>query len=383
MIPLFKVYMAEEVDKPLLRTLHSGYIGQGTKVEEFEAALRKKLDFENVLTVNSGTSALQLALRVAGVGYVNGGSTEDEVITTPMTCTATNMPILAAGANIVWADIYPNVGLIDPLDVERKITDRTKAIICVDWGGLACDIDRLKRIVEGTGISIIEDGAHAFGSKDSKGRWIGGGQADYTCFSFQAIKHLTTVDGGAISVRDSESYRRAKLIRWYGIDRETDRKDFRCEEDIEEWGLKWHMNDVAATIGYEQLKHHQKIVHWHRANARHIYEGTEHRSIVPAFSQEALDESAFWLYTVLLPHAGLRQAFMEHMKDREIETSRVHARNDTHTCFSAYREGRLPGVDEFSSRMCCVPVHWGLDRDDLDKIAGAINDFQEQTWMIG
>ncbi|HEY0347778.1 MAG TPA: aminotransferase class V-fold PLP-dependent enzyme, partial [Pyrinomonadaceae bacterium] len=143
--------MPESVLEPLAGTLSSGYIGQGPRVEEFERALSKWFGSQNVLTVNSGTSALQLALRLANVGA------GDEVISTPMTCAATNVPILAAGAKVVWADIDPLTGNIDPVDVERKISSRTKAIMAVHWGGYPTEIGELNRIARQYDLRVIED----------------------------------------------------------------------------------------------------------------------------------------------------------------------------------------------------------------------------------
>ena len=220
MIPLFKVHMPESVMDPLKAVLMSGYIGQGTKVDEFEKALVPWIGHPNILSLNSGTSALYLALKLAGVGY------EDEVISTPMTCMASNTPIMDHKAKIVWADIDPWTGNIDPVDVERKITARTKAVMAVHWGGYPCEIDELLRVTKKYGIPLIEDAAHAFGAV-YRGRKIGA-LSQFTCFSFQAIKHLTTVDGGALVASTNEGYRRGKLLRWYGIDRETPKRDLRC-----------------------------------------------------------------------------------------------------------------------------------------------------------
>jgi dTDP-4-amino-4,6-dideoxygalactose transaminase len=157
-IPLFKVHMPPSVLEPLNATLMSGYIGQGPKVDEFESALAPWFGNDNVLSVNAGTSALHLALRLADVGA------GDDVVTTPMTCSATNEPILERGARVVWADINPLTGNIDPLDVERKITSSTKAIMAVHWGGYPCDFDELNRIARKYNVALIEDAAHAFGA---------------------------------------------------------------------------------------------------------------------------------------------------------------------------------------------------------------------------
>ncbi len=352
MIPLFKVFMPPTVMESLREVLSSGYIGQGPKVAEFEKRLVPWFDNENVLCVNSGTSAIQLALRLSNVGP------GDEVISTPMTCTATNMPILAAGAKIVWADINPWTGNIDPQDVERKITPKTKAIMCVHWGGYPCDLSELKAIADMNGLKLIEDACHAFGSR-YKGKAIGS-HGDYVCFSFQAIKTLTTVDGGALCCQYKSDYDRGKLLRWYGIDREAEGKDLRCEADIEEWGYKFHMNDVAATIGLEQLKYIDENLTKTRKHA-FTY---NHSPYIPSLETKPDRWSSNWLYTIRVKN---RDEFMAKMKEAGIMTSKVHARNDLHSCF-ADSKTYLPYLDEFYAEHVCIPVGWWLLKDDVEFI---------------
>jgi perosamine synthetase len=360
-IGLFKVHMPAAVDKPLLEVLHSGYIGQGPKVEEFERKLGARLGTTNVLTLNSGTSAILVALRLAGVGP------GDEVVTTPMTCTATNEPILELGAIPVWADIHPGTGLIDPLDVARKITSKTKAIVCVDWGGTQCDIAGLMYVAARHGIKLIEDAAHGFGAMT-----LG---ADFICYSFQAIKHITTVDGGALVCAHPEDYKRGKLLRWYGIDRETDRKDLRCEEDIVEWGYKAHMNDVAAVIGIVQLDYLDGILKAQRANARAYSYGINNPRL-----QRSVDHlrGAFWLYTLLCQDAEDRESFRLYMEGQGIMASRVHVRNDIHSVFREFRK-ELPGVDSFADREIAIPVHWGLSDQERLQIIEACNSYRVEA----
>lgn len=372
-IPLFTVYMNPDVDTPLLEVLHSGYIGQGPKVEEFEQKLAEYIGNQNVLTVNSATSGLHLALRLARV------SEGSEVISTAMTCTATNMPILANGAKIVWADIDPDTGLIDPLDIERKITYKTKAIVVVDWGGTPCDMDAIMAIGKKYAVPVIEDAAHALGAS-YKGKKIGT-IADFTVFSFQAIKHITTVDGGAVFCNDTGDFKRGKLLRWYGIDREGERKDFRCEEDIKEWGYKFHMNDVNAVIGIHQLPHLNDILKRHRENAQYYLEYLNRACFVPIANPESYDYdfvSSYWLYTVLLPDAPTRLRFMQFMKENNVMVSQVHARNDLHTTFLPYQVN-LPGVASFVDRQVSIPVHWKLDTGDLTKIKNLCNRFAREV----
>lgn len=377
MIPLFAVHMPHAVDKPLLETLHSGYITQGPRVEEFEQKLGEFLDFKNIVTTSSGTAALQLALRVLRIGQANGGESKDEIITTPMTCTATNMPIIAAGAVPVWADVNPNTGLTDELDVERKINQYTRAIICVHWGGTPCNMAALRGIADYYDLFLIEDAAHAMGAIDpSTGRKIGNQSAHLTMFSFQAIKHISTIDGGALSITDTDIYRRARLERWYGIDRDADRKDSRIEEDIIEWGLKWHMNDVNATLGIHQMEYIEGVLGEHRGNAYTYWNAMDRDRFKPAFPKEALDYSAFWLYTILLQNTDDRAKFMDHARKWGVHVSQVHARNDVHTVFRPYHRGQLPGVNEFNNRMCCIPVHWKLIQSDKDRVLSMLDSYK-------
>ncbi len=380
MTPLFAVHMPHSVDKPLLQTLHSGYIGQGIKVQEFEKKLGEFLAFQNIVTTCSGTAALQLALRIIRVGIANGGSIDDEIITTPMSCSATNLPILAAGAKPVWADVHFDTGLIDELDVERKITEKTRAIICVHWGGAACDLDTLRGIADHYNLYLIEDAAHALGATEiGTSRKIGCQTADITMFSLQAIKHITTGDGGLLSVRDTDLFHRARLERWYGIDRDSDSKDSRIEEDIENFGLKWHMNDLTATIGIEQLNYVDGILAEHRQNARMYWNLIDRTRFIPAFNEQALDHSSFWLFTILLQDAADRVQFMEHAAKWNIQVSRVHARNDVHTVFRPYHKGQLPGVASFNNRMCCIPVHWALSTSDKERIISMLDSYKTIT----
>lgn len=356
--------MPPSVGKPLLQTLFSGFIGQGPRVDQFEKELANYIHNPYSLTLNSGTSAIQLALRLAHVGY------SDEVITTPMTCTATNMPILASGAKIVWADIDPVTGNIDPKDVKQKITSKTKAIIAVHWGGYPCDMEELNVIAHSHGIRVIEDAAHAWGAEYHEQKI--GNHSDFIIFSLQAIKHITTVDGGALFCRSEKDYHRGKLLRWYGIDRETPRKDFRCEEDISEWGYKFHMNDLCASIGIEQIKHLDGIVAKHRKNALFYDQAFKNLKGITTIPWKSDRKSSYWIYTI---HVEKRDLFKEFMKEKGIMASCVHARNDTHTAFREFRTNTIPNVGKFTRTMVCIPVGWWLTSAELKYVADCIRLF--------
>ena len=362
---LFKVHIPKSVDRPLLEVLHSGFIGQGSKVDQFEKDLGDYFGNKKVITVNAGTSAIQLALRLANVGY------GDEVISSPMTCTATNMPILAAGAKIVWADVDKETGLIDPKSIEEKITKKTKAIIMVHFGGIPCQIDEINRIAREYGIKTIEDAAHAFGS-EYNGKKIGN-HSDFVIFSFQAIKHITTIDGGLLFCKDSNDFQRGVLLRWFGIDIKSNRKDFRCEDDILEYGYKFHMNDISAVIGIEQLKYADQIVSKHLSNQKFYDEEIQGIVGVRTITKPSNVISSCWIYTL---HVEKRDLFIEYMDSQGIMTSRVHERNDIHTAFKESKAS-LPNLDIFNLTQVSIPVGWWINDEDREYIVKKIKEFSK------
>jgi len=359
MIPLFKVAMAQGATTNVGHVLRSGYIGQGAKVDEFEKVLQRELSVTDreILTVNSGTSALDLALHLAGV------RPGDEVISTAQTCTATNTVIVNRHAHIVWADVDPLTGNIDVADVKKKLSRKTRAIMAVDWGGRPCDYHALSDC----GVPVIEDAAHSY-LATHEGIHIADGPADYVCWSFQAIKHLTTGDGGAIRTPKYSS-ERARLLRWYGLDRRS-KQSFRCEQIIEETGYKYHMNDIAAAIGLSNIDVASDNVFNHRTNAR-LYHKLLHgaRGVKLPPPEEG---SAWWLYTLLVDD---RASFTEHMTKWAIEVSPVHARNDRHPSLRGYG-APLPGLDYFSEHEVAIPVGWWLSREDMDRVAEAVHSWR-------
>ncbi len=368
MIPLFKVFISKDINEKLLSVLHSGFIGEGESVKGFENNLRDFLDSNFVATVNAGTSALHLAYHMSlykKKGYkVNN---DLEIITSPMTCSATNTPIINNGAKIVWADCDSNTGNICPESIRKKITSKTRAIVMIHWGGNPCLIDEINQIAKEYGIKVVEDAAHALGS-EYKSKKIGS-ISDFTCFSFQAIKHITSVDGGLLCCKSKESYERAKLLRWFGIDREPKAKekvDLRCELDISEAGYKFHMNNISAVVGNENLKHVNYIVGKHRENALFYNNYFDAHGIKYAKENE---KSAYWLYTI---HTNNRDELMRGLQEKGIMSSKVHARNDKHSMFKDFYTDDLKGVDEFNRTHLCIPVGWWVNEKDREYIAKSI-----------
>jgi len=358
-IPLFQVFMSKDAKVRAGEVLDSGYIGQGPVVEQFEQALSEYFGTE-ALTLNSCTSALDLALHLCNV------EPEDEVITTAQTCTATNGVIVNRGAVPVFVDIDPHTGLIDPEDVERNLTTKTRAIMAVDWAGHPADYAALCS----HGVPVIEDAAHAIGTYcNDQHVAVSGG--DLVAFSFQAIKHLTTGDGGALVV-PKHLHDRAKLLRWYGLDR-TKGESFRCAQNITEVGFKYHMNDIAAAIGVANMDALAWVLGRHEQNAKLLIELLSGVPTIELPKPPPNGRSSWWLFCIQVQR---RDEFIERMKAKGVATSPVHARNDKHDAFRwvSRLSDRLFGLDHFSKHQVAIPVGWWLSDEDVQYIARAAEE---------
>jgi len=367
--PLFKVHVDEDAALEQIKSvLQSGFINEGEQVTALTGKLQVLLGAEQMVLLNSCTSALTLALRLADVGP------GDEVITSPMTCIASNTPIVACGAHPVWADIDPNTASIRADDVAQKITDKTKAVICVAWAGTPCDLDALNAVCRDAGVPLIQDAAHAFGAQ-YHGASIAQ-SADYTCYSFQAIKHISCGDGGALVCKDPEKFQLAKKLKWFGFDRDATKdekgnwKGQRWEVDIAkgEVGFKYNMNNISAAIGLSQLPHVDKIIGGHRANAA-VYDACfADSNTVQAMRRPDGSVSSYWVYTVLLAEHLDRDDVLEQLNAKNIGAGLVHVPNDDYSCFEDYR-AELPGVRYFAKHQLSLPCGWWLDEADMKHIA--------------
>lgn len=396
-IPLFKVFMSEESKDNVKRVLSSGYIGEGPEEAKFEKELKEYFNIKDYFSgnhirlTNSATSAEHLLYYmlqkdrdliqkypwgISKVGWPAFDPSKHHVLTTPLTCTATNWPILSNRMAIKWYDVdAKNLGP-DLEDLERKIDENTRIITVVHWGGNPIDMDSLKSLVNkkqeefGTRILIIEDCAHAFGAKykdDIKSPFVGF-TGNFSTFSLQAIKHITSGDGGFLVSPYEDFYEKARLLSWYGIDRSGPRVDFRCEENIEEVGFKFHMNDISAAIGRGNLMYAPWILDQNRTNAKFYNENLKDISGIDLIPENGL--SSYWLYTF---HVEDRFNFMRKMHEYGISTSRVHERNDKHTCVSKFKT-ELPGVDKANSTMICIPVGFWVSPEKRDFIVNKIKE---------
>lgn len=367
--PIFKVHVDKEAAlKELDVVLGSGFLNEGEQVTRLTKELSAYLEHDKAVVVNSCTSALTLALVVAGV------KPGDYVIASPMTCLAGNTPIYDVGARIIWCDIDAKTGNMDPKKLKEilsvlEMDKPIKAVMAVDWAGMPCDWKALREICDFHKVKLIQDAAHAFGAK-LNGKHVCH-YPHFTCYSMQAIKHITCGDGGIIVCENEEDFKRVKKLKWFGIDREATKdakgewKGQRWEIDIEEAGFKFHMNNIAAAIGLSQIPHIKRIVGTHQVNAM-LYETLfeTHQIGGTPLKYQSNAEPAFWVYTLLLDEDIDRDAVLEYMNKEGIAAGVVHIPNHNYTCFKRDFEP-MPQTDYFAKHQISLPCGWWLNGDDI------------------
>lgn len=356
MIPLVKPYLPiKNVQKELTIVLASGQIAFGEYVTRFEKEFSKLIENPFCLAVNSGTSALHLSLLALDI------KEGDEVISTALTAEPTNTAIANTGATVVFADVDVNTGLISPDSIIDRITEKTKAIMVVHYAGMVCDMDRINKVSLEYNIPVIEDAAHALLAKYN-GKYIGS-NSRFTCFSFQAIKHLTTVDGGMICFSNESDYKRVKKLRWFGLDKEV----ARLTNDITEVGYKYNMNNVNAAIGLVQLKHLNKNVMKYIENGKFLdiaLRDIPGVSLIPYYQNT---EPSYWLYTIKVDK---RNSFIDFMLKKDIVASPLHLRNDRHSVFK--HSLQLNNLDQFYEEFVHIPCGWWVTNRVRNQIVQTI-----------
>jgi dTDP-4-amino-4,6-dideoxygalactose transaminase len=390
MLSLFKVFMSEDILEPMNKLLMSGQLTQGPVVEKFETKLKEYLNNPYILTLNSATAGLTIALRLLKNkdtlhDWPGFNDLTDIVLTPALTCFATTAAVLANNVKIKWLDVDLNTANICLEDLKNKLNEKTKVIYLVHWGGNPVDLDELDKICEehkenyGFKPIVVEDCAHSFGA-EYNGKKIGSNK-NICVFSLQAIKHLTTGDGGLITLPTEDLYERCKLLRWYGINREKRNykgKDFRLENDILEYGYKFHMNDINATIGVYNLPHIPELLRKNRENGKYFDEHLKDISGIKLMKNNPKCNSAYWLYTIRVLD-GKKQDFMDKMKEKNIMTSQVHNRNDINSCVKEFEEA-LPNLDILEKELVCIPVGWWLTHSEIEYIINIVCElFSEKT----
>ncbi len=361
-IVLFHPHMPKKAKEYVCDTLDSRWIGQGPKVDLFEARFRLQFSQPgSCLAVGSGTDALHLAYLLAGI------KAGDEVLVPLFTCTATTIPLLYIGAKPKFIDVNPATLNISIEDLKRKVSDRTKAIVCVHYGGLPCDMAEIRLLADKFGIPVIEDAAHALGAAYD-GKPIGA-HSEFTIYSFQAIKHLTTGDGGLLTFLDDGLAPLARRLRWFGIDRTNKQKGI-WENDITDIGYKYQMTDIGAAIGLAGLEEFAETLAYRRSLYRRYVKNLSdvpHVAIVDDFDPRK--EHAAWLFTILVDR---RMDCQLKLRSRKIESGQTHYRNDRYSVFGSTEI--FPAMDSIDDKYLILPLHTKMTLADVDYICEVLKE---------
>ena len=365
--PLFYPYVSKKSLKSVTDVLKTRWIGQGPLVDKFEDTFKTKFAKTNYcVAVGSGTDALHLAYILANI------KKGDEVIAPVFTCTATNIPLLYIGAKIKFADIDPDTMNISIDHVKKLITKKTKAIIFVNYGGVPCDLIELNKLKKKHNLILIQDAAQSLGSKVGKKDITE--FADFTIFSFQAIKHITSGDGGMLTFKNKKLLEKSRRIRWFGIDREK-KQGGTWENDIVEIGYKYQMTDVGARMLLDSMKDFSKIFA-HRKKIFNIYkkELSKNENIKVIDTIDKKLSNSFWLCTLIIKKDRIK--LQNYLRKLKIETNQVHFRNDRYTIFKKFiKKNIFPNMKKYENNYLVIPMNIKITTKDAYYISKKINNF--------
>ena len=363
---LFYPYIPKKSLKILEKTLSTRWIGQGPMVDKFEKKFSDIfLGGKECVSTGSGTDALHLAYLLAGI------KKNDEVITPVFTCTATNIPLLYIGAKIKFADVDPKTMNICIASLKKLISRKTKAIVCVHYGGIPCDMSEIRKLAKKYKVKVIEDAAQALGAEYNNKKI--GDISDFTTFSFQAIKHITTGDGGMLCIKDSKLVDVAKRMRWFGIDRKKKQLGV-WENDVKEIGYKYQLTDLGASIGYQGLLDFKKILS-HRIKINDIYlkNLSKNPNIICIHDHDRKKKPAAWLFTILTKKKDYLQ---KKLREKNIETNQVHFRNDKYSIFKKFTKNQnYKNMDKIEDQYLVLPIHTKVSTKDAEYICKLINSY--------
>jgi len=367
-------YHVDECLEAIRECLEIGWTGMGFKTVEFEKAWKEYTGHKNAYYVNSNTVGLHLAVQILKMR--NGWNDGDEIISTPITFVSTNHAIMYENLHVTFADVDEYLCL-DPEDVERKITDKTRAVIFVGYGGRVGQLDKIIELCKKHGLKLILDAAHMSGTKVNgvcPGTWDG---IDVTVYSFQAVKNLSTGDSGMICWNDEESDKMTRQISWLGINKDTysraNKGTYAWKYDVDYVGYKYNGNAIIASIGLVQLKYLNEENARRREIVAMYTEGFKNNPKIKIVPANYSDECAYHLYELMVPD---REDLLDKLSKEGINCG-VHYRDNTEYSMYTYANGTCPKAHEWSQHLITMPLHLWLTDEDVQNIIEKVNAFVE------
>lgn len=349
----------------MIDALRSDYLTTGPAVPAFEAKITQVANAKYAVALNSGTSALHAMYFAAGV------RAGDEVITTPLTFAATANAALYLGASVTFADVQPDTGNIDPKAVAAVITDRTRAVVAVDYTGHPADYDELSQISNARGARLLSDAAHSFGAT-YRGRKVGT-LADATELSFHPVKPITTAEGGAIVTDDERIARTAALFRSHGITREPKEMDRAIDAawyyEQQLLGFNYRLTDIQAALGTSQLRRLDAFIHRRREIARRYLEGLSEVGVLQLPATRDGVEPGWHLFVVRVPDPVSRGAFFARLRELGLGVQ-VHYIPVYHHPYyreMGYERGLCPVAEDYAARSVSLPIFPRMSDDDVER----------------
>ncbi|HLG68808.1 MAG TPA: DegT/DnrJ/EryC1/StrS family aminotransferase [Chloroflexota bacterium] len=369
-LPVFEPFTGIHTVKAVTDALDIGWLGMGAFTKEFEEKIGQFVaaGARPVLATNTGTSALHLALLVAGVGP------GDEVIVPSFNFVADHQVISATGAEPVFCDIRrDNLGL----DVEKAqalVSPRTKAILPLHYAGIPCDLDGVYRLAERHSLRVIEDATHAFGSTH-RGQKIGS-FGDITCFSFDAVKVVTAIDGGAVVCRNDDELTKLQHYRLLGIDRDTVEryKNKRAwEYDVVDAGFRYHMTNINASIGLSQLARVEGFIESRRATCRYFNEQLAGLDGIETPHTDFSDVSPFIYFVLVRP--SWRLELIDFLRERGVATGIHFMAAHNYTFYKECRHGDMEVTNQVVQQQLTLPLHSHMPIEKAERVVSGIKAF--------
>ena len=375
-IPIFRPSWSDEEIKNVTEVLKSGWWGAGPKTNEFEEKFSKFIGMDHGIALSSASAALHLAGKLLDLPE------KSEVIIPAITFVSTAYIANLNNCDPVFCDVEEDTMNINPNDLKKKITSKTKCVVIVHYGGHACDIDAIKEVIKdaekqyGHKIYLVEDCAHATGGT-YKGKKLGS-FGDISCFSFQAVKNLATGDGGMLLTNDADVAKRARVLRWVGITKETadrtDRDQYKWEYEIVEPGYKYQMNDLSAAIGLAQLKRLDDL-NGARRKITEIY-NNEFKSLtwIKTPPMNSYTDSANHNYCIKLPSQRIRDELMNFLKDENISTTVHYKPLYLHKVFKDIKAD-CPVADKLWNIITLLPIFPDMSASEINRVISTVKAF--------
>lgn len=365
-------FHVDECLEEIRECLEKGWTGMGFKTVQFEEAWKEYTGHKNAYFLNSNTVGLHLAVKI--LKLENGWNDGDEIISTPITFVSTNHAVMYENMHVTFADVDDYLCL-DPIDVEKKINERTRAIIFVGYGGRVGQLDRIIDLCKKHDLKLILDAAHMAGTRVNgvcPGTWDG---VDVTVYSYQAVKNLPTGDSGMICFADEKLDKIVRQMAWLGINKDTyarsNKGTYAWKYDVDYVGYKYNGNAIMASIALVQLRYLDE----ENARRRQIvekynkaFEGNDKIEIIKAPYH---DECSYHIYEISVPD---REALLSKLAENDIYGG-VHYRDNIEYSMYTYARGTCPKAHEISEHIITLPLHMWLTDEDVDKIIGVVNDF--------